>query len=71
MDPIELLKQIKGRRPLRELAQEIGVSVPFLSYVLNRQRDPGPTILKFLGVERTETVRYRRINGRRGHKNGT
>jgi hypothetical protein len=71
MDPIELLNQKKGHRPLRELAAEIGISVPFLSYVLNRQRDPGPKVLKFLGIERTETVVYRKINGRGSRKNGS
>lgn len=52
VDPVELLAQRKGDKPLRWLKDQIGdVSIPYLSYVLRRERPPGPKILKFLGIK--------------------
>ena len=58
-----MLTERKRDRPLRFLAREIGCSVAYLSYVLNRQREPGPRILNYLGLERIQpppTYRKRR-----------
>jgi transcriptional regulator with XRE-family HTH domain len=44
----------------RALADKIGVSAPYLSDVLNGNRNPGPKVLAYLGLER----HYRKKVGR-------
>lgn len=51
-DPVTLLRERKGKRSLRHLGKEIGVSAMFLSHVLRGLRHPGPKILKWLGLEK-------------------
>jgi hypothetical protein len=59
-----MLNEIKGDRPAHELAKQIGCSEALLSFVLTGKRLAGPTILKFLGLERVKTeVTYRKRNG--------
>ena len=53
---VGLLAEKKGRKPLRLFADEIGVSATYLSDVFRGTREPGPTILELLGVERTKTT---------------
>jgi hypothetical protein len=66
-----MLEELKGERTLRELADQVGCSQTLLSFVLNRKRDAGPKILKFLGLERVKPqVSYRKRNGR-SRKNGS
>jgi hypothetical protein len=55
MDPVLLLAQKKGDHSLQWLTTQIGdVSKAYLSYVLRRQRPPGPKILNYLGIEKIE-----------------
>jgi transcriptional regulator with XRE-family HTH domain len=49
---IGLLKKRQGRRPNTELAVELGISKQYLGDVLRGRRDPGPPILKALGIKR-------------------
>lgn len=49
---IELLKKRMGKRTQREFAAQIGVREQYLSDVLNGRRDPGPTILAHLELEK-------------------
>ena len=45
------LAEKQGSRTQTALAEEIGISRPYLSDVLNGRRDPGPAILSFVGLE--------------------
>ena len=49
---IELLKKRQGNRPARELADELGISAVYLSHIYNGKREPGPSVLAKLGLER-------------------
>ena len=49
---IELLqKQIARAGSQNAYAREIGVSQPYLNDVMNGRREPGPAILRALGLE--------------------
>jgi len=45
------LEERRGNRTQKALAEEMGVSPPYLSDVLAGRRDPGPAILSFVGLE--------------------
>jgi lambda repressor-like predicted transcriptional regulator len=64
-DPIAMLRERQNGKSLRALAREIPCSVAYLSDVLATppKRAPGPTILKFLGLQRHTSRRtsYRRV----------
>ena len=51
-DVIAMLKKEQDGS-MRALAREIGVSVAYLSDVYKKRRTPGPTILTYLGLEKT------------------
>lgn len=59
VDPLTILQKHCDGRPLSEAAKELDVSPQYLSDVLHRRREPGPAILKAIGVERVIT--YRRV----------
>jgi transcriptional regulator with XRE-family HTH domain len=65
MDPVEMLAARKAGKTMRELAQEIGCSAPYVNDVLKRKRAPGPSILKYLGLTAVKTVVYKRANAAR------
>jgi len=46
-------------RSQRSLAKEIPCSAPYLSDVLKGNRTPGPRILNYLGLQKTE--KYRKV----------
>jgi hypothetical protein len=46
------LKKIQGDRSLREFAKELNISAPYLSDVYKNRREPGPAVLKVLGLEK-------------------
>jgi transcriptional regulator with XRE-family HTH domain len=46
---------------MRELARRWGVSISYLSDILNGRRAPGVTILGHLGLERVKTISYREL----------
>lgn len=48
---------------MREYARRTGVTVAYVSDLLNGRRAPGPKILGPLGLERVETVEYRPKKG--------
>lgn len=52
----------------KDLAREMGVSEAYVSLVLAGKRQPGPKVLKFLGLRQvvTRTVTYKRATARRG-----
>lgn len=60
VDPVALLKTRLKRVSLRELARTIGCSVAYLSDVTNGKRDPGPKILRYLGLKKVVSVRWER-----------
>lgn len=47
-----MLERKKSKKPLRELAEEIGVSISYLSMILAGEREPGDQVLEYLGLER-------------------
>lgn len=49
---LQLLKKRQGNRPNTELAAELGISKQYLGDVLRGRRDPGPPILKALGIKK-------------------
>ena len=64
-----MLKEVQGERTLRELADQVGCSQTLLSFVLNRKRDAGPKILRFLGLERVRPPVSYRKRGRKAKAN--
>ncbi len=53
-----LRKHVAKHKTQGEAAKSLGVSGAYLSDVLNSRRDPGPTILKALGLQKSyERVR--------------
>lgn len=57
-DVINLLRRDVARLgSQKRLAQEIGVSEPHISEMLNGTRDPGPVVLKHYGIERIVVYR--------------
>lgn len=52
----------------RAWAKAIGVTPPYVHDVLLGRREPGPAILRALGLERVVTVTYRRAAGRAGEE---
>jgi transcriptional regulator with XRE-family HTH domain len=64
INPLTMLqKKLRGRSQL-DLAKEIGCSETYVSLVLSGERDPGPRILEYLGLEKvTGPVSYRKKNG--------
>ena len=53
---VDLLRKWKGKKSLRVFGREIGVTAAYLSDVFRGNREPGPTILNLLGIERTKTT---------------
>ena len=56
-----LRKRVVQRGAQAALAKELGVSQAYISDVLAGHRNPGPTILKSLGL--TKVVRYEKEKG--------
>lgn len=59
---LSLLEEKRGDDSWASLAERIGVSRAYLSDILRGRRDPGPTILEFLGLRKvvSYTVKYER-----------
>jgi transcriptional regulator with XRE-family HTH domain len=68
IDPIRELEARKAGRSLRAIAQEIGVTAPYIHDILRGRRDPGPKVLEYLGLEKT--VKPARITYRRASQGG-
>jgi transcriptional regulator with XRE-family HTH domain len=62
LDPLQMLRERQGGRSLRAFAREIGVSPMYLSDLYHGRREPGPTILSYLQLEKvvTRSIEYRR-----------
>ena len=50
-DVIDLLRKKKNGRSLRALAQDVGCSAMYLSDLFSGNRNPGPKVLDYLGLE--------------------
>ncbi len=63
----EILDILKHEQKLQETqaayARRMGVTPQYLHDVFNRRRNPGPKILKFLGVEKIEEYVFVKSNG--------
>lgn len=59
---ITMLKAKQGRQSMREFAKVLGCSAPYLSDIYRGNRDPGPLILNYLGLEKVvkREITYRR-----------
>jgi transcriptional regulator with XRE-family HTH domain len=68
INPVNLLKQRQGKRSLREFSKQVGVTAAYLSDLYRGNRDPGPRILEFLGLEREvkRAVAYKRKESNNG-----
>ena len=55
-DVVDFLKKRQGNKTLRVLGLELGLSAAYLSDVFHGNREPGPTLLTLLGLERTKTT---------------
>jgi transcriptional regulator with XRE-family HTH domain len=49
---VQMLREKMGNMTQRDFAEQIGVSQAYLGDVLKGRRDPGPSILQFLGIEK-------------------
>lgn len=59
-DVINFMHKTQGKRTAREFAKELGVGESYLSDVYRGKREPGPSILARLGLEKVEqTYRQR------------
>jgi len=52
------LKAGQKKRSLRDYAKALGVTVAYLSDIYRGRRDPGPSILKPLGLEKLTVTTY-------------
>ncbi len=57
-NPVEMLAARRGDRTLKAFAAEVNCSEAYLCMVLNKKREPGPRVLKFLGLARVKSVTY-------------
>ena len=55
-DVLELIRKRKGEKSLRAFAEEIGITAPYLSDILKKNRSPGKTVLKFFGLEKKKVI---------------
>jgi len=51
-----IIRKGQRERSLRAYAKEIGVSAPYLSDVLRGNRNAGPKILRFFGLQQRKLV---------------
>jgi transcriptional regulator with XRE-family HTH domain len=58
--------QAKEAGSMRELARRWGITVSYVSDLLNGRRAPGPKILGPLGLERVKRIEYRPVKKSRG-----
>lgn len=49
---IEILRKMQGKRKQYELAKELGISAPYLSDIFKGKREPGPAVLRILGLRK-------------------
>jgi transcriptional regulator with XRE-family HTH domain len=49
---IELMRKKQGDRMAKDYAAELGISRPYLSDIYAGKREPGPTVLAKLGLEK-------------------
>jgi len=54
---IAILRKDQAGRSIREYAETLGISAPYLSDIFLGRRDPGPSVLKHFGLERHETLK--------------
>lgn len=57
-DPVrEIRRRLKSGITQDQLAQDLGISAPYLSDVIHGKRDPGPKVVQALGLEKRITYR--------------
>jgi transcriptional regulator with XRE-family HTH domain len=59
-DVLSELKRRQGDGSQKALAERIGVSPQYLVDVIKKRREPGPKILKALGIVKTVTFNKRK-----------
>lgn len=57
----DLTRQIEAAGGRRIWTEQHGISLPYLSMVLNGKREPGPFILGILGYRKVTGVAYERV----------
>jgi transcriptional regulator with XRE-family HTH domain len=62
---LELLREKQGELTQKDFAEKLGVSAAYLIDVYRGRRPPGPSILRFLKLEkRVTTVYWKTASGR-------
>ncbi len=49
---LDLMRKRQGNRTAKEFAEELGISQAYLSDIYAAKRDPGPSVLEKLQLER-------------------
>lgn len=62
---IQRLQKLKGSRTQKEFADSLHITQQYLSDVLKGRRDPGPRILKALGLRKGYEMEDHNGNGQR------
>jgi transcriptional regulator with XRE-family HTH domain len=63
MDGMDIIKLIRQKGTMAEVARLAGVSIATISMVCSGDRIPPPRLLNWLGYERVVRVTYRRKEG--------
>lgn len=60
-DVLKLMWKAQGDDSMRAFAASFGVTVAYISDIYKKRRDPGPSVLERLGLEKIEApLSYRR-----------
>ena len=67
-DQVAAMLRARQTGTLKELAKESGISAPYLSKIMDLRMEPGPKVLRFLGLKRDRrvSVTYFAANGKGG-----
>jgi transcriptional regulator with XRE-family HTH domain len=57
LDPRTVLRKRLDGKTQAALAEELGITPAYLSDILNLRREPGPVVLRALGLEKVVTYR--------------
>lgn len=60
MKPITALKKLVKDKSQRQVAKDLGLTEGHISHILTGKRQPGPKLLKALGIERITGYRRER-----------
>jgi transcriptional regulator with XRE-family HTH domain len=53
---VELIRAKQGDTSLRDFAEELGVTAPYITDIYKGRRSPGPKVLKYFGIGKMRQV---------------